>query len=632
MRSVSDGHDAVAGVLLHRGPGTSEWVRTPLAALGNDRFSASFVPDTLGTWEFTFEAWIDPYATWLSGIGKKLRAEQDVTVELLIGARLLTEAADRASKASPPDGTAAAVLRRAAETVADGSLSERTRFAAASAADLVKLASSHPDRALATTYGRRLELTVDRKLARFSSWYEFFPRSCGEGGKHGTFADAEARLVYAASMGFDVVYLPPIHPIGLAFRKGPNNTLTAGPDDVGSPWAIGAAEGGHKSVHPELGTLEDFRRFVDKAKGLGIEVALDIAFQVSPDHPYVKEHPEWFKKRPDGTIQYAENPPKKYQDVYPFDFECEDWRALWDELTSVFTFWVDQGVTVFRVDNPHTKSLRFWEYCIARVKAKCPEAIFLAEAFTRPKLMYALAKGGFTQSYTYFTWRYTKQEFTAYMNELTRAPVSDFYRPNFWPNTPDILPEHLQHGGRPVFLQRLVLAATLSSNYGIYGPAFELMEHVPRPGSEEYIDNEKFELKRWNLDREDSLRAVLTLVNRIRKENPALHDNQSLRFHATDNEQLLCYSKSEGPDGDNLILVVVNLDVYHRHSGWLNLDLAALGIGHDERYQVHDLLSGARYSWTGPHNYVELDPHVMPAHVFRIRRRARSEHDFEYFL
>ena len=627
---VSDGHDAVGGALLYKGPGDAAFSRVPLVAKGNDRWAASFIPASVGRWELCFEAWIDGFATWSSGIAKKAAAGQDIKVELLVGARLLAEAGARARAGGPDDEGAALLLKKAADTVGDVKRSSEERLAAARAASIAELVALYPDLENATRYDRTLAVTVDRKLARFGAWYEFFPRSCGAPGKHGTFADCGARLEYAASMGFDIVYLPPIHPIGRAFRKGPNNTLEAGPNDVGSPWAIGGPEGGHKAIHPELGTLDDFRAFVRKAKNLGLEIAIDVAFQVSPDHPYVKEHPEWFRKRPDGTIQYAENPPKKYQDVYPFDFEVDEWQSLWEELTSVFTFWIEQGVTVFRVDNPHTKSLRFWEWCIARVKEKCPEAIFLAEAFTRPKLMYALAKGGFTQSYTYFTWRHTKAEFTAYMNELTRPPVSDFYRPNFWPNTPDILPEHLQFGGRPMFVQRLVLAATLSSSYGIYGPAFELMEHVARPGAEEYIDNEKFELKTWNVDREDSLRHVITRINRIRRENPALQDNARLIFHPTDNDQLLCFSKSDGQD--NVVIVVVNLDNHHRHSGWIDLDLAALGIAPDERFQVHDELGEARYQWTGPRNYVELDPSIMPAHVFRVRRKIRTEHDFEYFL
>jgi starch synthase (maltosyl-transferring) len=431
-------------------------------------------------------------------------------------------------------------------------------------------------------------------------------------------------------MGFDVLYLPPIHPIGRAFRKGKNNALTAAADDVGSPWAIGSAEGGHKSVHRELGTVDDVRALASEARRRGIEIALDIAFQASPDHPYVKEHPEWFSKRADGSIQYAENPPKKYQDVYPFDFECAAWESLWAELTSIFLFWCEQGVRVFRVDNPHTKSLPFWEHCIAAVRARHPDALFLAEAFTRPKLMYALAKGGFSQSYTYFTWRQTQRELRDYLLELSRPPVSDFYRPNFWPNTPDILPEHLQFGGRATFLQRLVLAATLSSNYGIYGPAFELLEKVARPGSEEYLDNEKYQLRSWNLDAEESLRVEIALVNRIRREHAALQDNR-ITFHAASNEQLLAFSK-RNESGDSVVLVVVNLDAAHRHAGWIDLDLAALGVGPNESFQVHDLLMDARYRWQGPRCYVEIDPSVMPASIFKLRHQVRSEHDFEYFL
>ena len=617
---VSDGHDIVGGSLLYRGVKGGDWIRVPLVAKGNDRFEATFTPDVIGRWEIMFEAWIDHFATWASGIDKKAKAGQDITVELLVGAKLLDDAAAR-SKAT--------VLAEIAKLVADPKRSPDERLRAAIAPDIVALVARNPDLTDATRTPQAYPLTIDRKLARFGAWYELFPRSTGAPGKHGTFADAEKRLAYAAGMGFDIVYLPPIHPIGIAFRKGPNNTLTAGPEDVGSPWAIGGPAGGHKAVHPDLGTLDDFRHFVKRAKDLKLEIALDIAFQVSPDHPYVKEHPEWFKHRPDGTIQYAENPPKKYQDVYPFEFECKDWKALWDELLSVFLFWAEQGVTVFRVDNPHTKALRFWEWCIGEVKKKHPEAIFLAEAFTRPKLMYALAKGGFSQSYTYFTWRHTKDEFTKYLQELAKPPVSDFYRPNFWPNTPDILPEHLQYGGRPVFLQRIVLAATLSSNWGIYGPAFELMEHVARPGAEEYIDNEKFQLRTWDLESEDSLRDVITRINWIRRENPALQDNASIRFHPTDNEQLMCFSKRAG---DNTVLVVINLDPNHKHAGIVDLDLVALGIPLDERFQVHDALSDARYYWTGAKNYVELDPAIMPAHVFVLRHKVRSEHDFEYFL
>lgn len=615
---VSDGHDAIAGRVLFRRAGTESWQEAPLAPLGNDRFQGSFVVDAIGTWEMMFEAWIDAFTTWRRGTEKKLAAGQDVDVELRMGVKLLEEAARRSPRLS-------SLLLDAARTAGDAQKPLPARFGAASNDLVVRAMAEAPDLTNATRSDRIYAIAVDPPLARFSAWYELFPRSCGAPGTHGTLADVEKRLDYVASMGFDVLYLPPIHPIGVAFRKGPNNTLVAGPNDPGSPWAIGSAAGGHKAIHPELGTLDDFRRLVAAARARKIELALDIAFQVSPDHPYVREHPEWFIHRPDGTIQYAENPPKKYQDVYPFDFECAAWESLWVELRSVFLHWIHEGVRVFRVDNPHTKALRFWEWCIGTIKAKHPEVLFLAEAFTRPKLMYALAKGGFSQSYTYFTWRHSKHEFETYLRELTA--VSDFYRPNFWPNTPDILPEHLQHGGRPTFLLRLVLAATLSSNWGIYGPPFELMEHVARPGAEEYIDNEKFQLRTWDLDRPDSLRDVIALVNRVRRENPALQRTDNIVFHHTDDDALLCYSKQAG---DNVVLVVANMDPSRKHAG--HVDLSALGIAAHETYQVHDVLSDTRSPWTGGRAYVELDPNLFPASIFVLRRKLRSEHDFEYFL
>jgi len=625
---ISDGHDTVAGRVLFRHAATEQWRTAPLAPMGNDRWQASFVVDRLGVWELTFEAWVDAFTTWRSGTQKKEKAGQDIAVELLMGARLLEEAARRVRTDQPG---VAALLEDAARTTWDIQRTAGERLLAATSDLVVRSMDGAPELSRATRYDRVLRITVDPELARFSAWYELFPRSCGKDGRHGTFADAETRLPYVASMGFDILYLPPIHPIGKSFRKGPNNTLTAGPADVGSPWAIGAASGGHKAVHEELGTLADFDHFVAAATALNLAVALDIAFQVSPDHPYVEEHPSWFVKRPDGTIQYAENPPKKYQDVYPFDFECKDWQALWLELYDVFAFWIEHGVRVFRVDNPHTKSLRFWEWCIGELKVRHPDVLFLAEAFTRPKLMYALAKGGFSQSYTYFTWRSTKAEFEAYLREITAAPVREFYRPNFWPNTPDILPEHLQHGGRPMFLLRLALAATLSSNYGMYGPAFELMEHVARQGSEEYVDNEKFQLRAWNLDDPRSLRDVITLVNRARRANRALQQTHRITFHTTDNEALVAYSKA-ADDHANVVLVVANLDPAHAHGGWIELDLAELGVRPGESFQVHDLFSDARLLWSGARNYVSLDPTIFPVSLFVVRRKVRSEHDFEYFL
>ena len=619
---VIDGHEKVAGRVLYRFGREGELREAPLEPLWNDRWRASFEVDRLGRWEYTVEAWLDPFAGWRDGLRKKADAGQDVHLELLEGAALVRAAAERAS------GDDAKSLAATAKVLEGKSADMATRVQVALDRTLDERMARHPDRTHASRHPM-LEVLVEPVRARFSAWYEFFPRSTGPTGKHGTFRDAERMIGYVAEMGFDVIYLPPIHPIGKTHRKGPNNTLEARPHDVGSPWAIGSEEGGHKAVHPELGTLEDFRGFVAKAKDSGIDVAIDIAFQASPDHPYVKQHPEWFKRRPDGTIQYAENPPKKYQDVYPFDFESEDWRGLWDALLGVFEFWIEQGVTIFRVDNPHTKSLRFWEWCIDRIKREHPEVIFLSEAFTKPKLMYALAKLGFTQSYTYFTWRNTKWEFEEYLGELTKTNVREYFRPNFWPNTPDILAEHLQHGGRGAFLSRLVLASTLSSNWGMYGPAFELLESVPRPGAEEYIDNEKYQLRTWDLDARHSIRHLIARVNGVRRAHPALQRTDNVLFHRTDNDQLLCYSKQ---DGDDIVLVVVNLDFHHRHSGWVDLDLSALDIEHDQPYLLHDLLGGDRYIWQGPRNFVELDPHVMPAHVFSVKRRARREQDFDYFM
>jgi starch synthase (maltosyl-transferring) len=463
---------------------------------------------------------------------------------------------------------------------------------------------------------------VDRERARFGAWYEFFPRSCGPVGKHGTFRDCEERIAYAASLGFDIIYVPPIHPVGRERRKGPNNTLVTGPDDPGSPWAIGATEGGHKDVNPQLGTMEDFRWFRDRVLEHGMELALDIAFQCAPDHPYVRQHPEWFRHRPDGSIQYAENPPKKYQDIYPFDFETEDWQALWHELESIFAFWADEGVRIFP----------FWEWAIASLTEKYPDLIFLSEAFTRPRIMHRLAKLGFSQSYTYYAWRNTKEELTSYLLELTRQPGREYMRPNLWPNTPDILTEYLQYGGRAAFMARITLAATLSASYGIYGPAFELLEHHPRQaGSEEYHDSEKYQLRDWPVDRADSLRHFVSRLNRIRRDNPALHHDWNLRFLSIDNPQLIAYAKAT-PDLSNVILVVVNLDPHHTQSGWIDVPLENLGVDDHLPYQMHDLLREAHYLWHGRRNYVAIDPATGPAHVFRLRRRVRTERDFDYYL
>jgi starch synthase (maltosyl-transferring) len=491
----------------------------------------------------------------------------------------------------------------------------------------------YPDRRYATTAPGEFPVVVDRDKACFSTWYEMFPRSCAPvPGQHGTFKDCEARLPYLARMGFDVLYLPPIHPIGQVHRKGKNNATVSTPDDPGSPWAIGSVAGGHTAIHPQLGTLADFRGLIAKAQEYGIEIALDLAFQCAPDHPYVQEHPEWFQWRPDGTVQYAENPPKKYEDIYPFHFDTPHWHALWEECKHIVCFWIAQGVRIFRVDNPHTKPLPFWEWLINEIKATHPEVIFLSEAFTRPAVQYHLAKRGFTQSYTYFAWRQTKEEITRYFTELTQTEVREYFRPSLWPNTPDILTEYLQHGGPPAFRIRLVLAATLAASYGIYGPAFELCEHRPRSeGSEEYLDSEKYEIRFWDLEQQQSLQDFIARVNRIRRENPALQRNDGLHFHTVDNPELLCYSKHTA-DRSNVGLVVVNLSPYHVHSGWVECQLDTLGFAPTQPAQMHDELSNARYLWHGARHYIELHPQVVPAHIFRVRRRLRTEQDFEYYL
>jgi starch synthase (maltosyl-transferring) len=492
--------------------------------------------------------------------------------------------------------------------------------------------SRFPDRSNAATYDRLLSVIVERERAHYGAWYEMFPRSCAdEPGRHGTFKDCEKRLPYIARMGFDVLYLPPIHPIGLTHRKGRNNSPKCTPGDTGSPWGIGSKDGGHKAVHPELGTLEDFDHLVAAARESGIEIALDIAFQCSPDHPYVVEHPVWFRWRPDGTVQYAENPPKKYQDIYPLNFESEAWRELWEEMKSVLLFWIEQGVKIFRVDNPHTKPFRFWEWLIAEIRHTHPDVVFLAEAFTRPKVMQYLAKSGFSQSYTYFTWRNTKEELTEYFTELTRTEVHEYMRPNLFANTPDILHEYLQSGGRPAFQVRLVLAATLGASYGIYGPPFELCETRAVPGTEEYVDSEKYEIRHWDLDRPGSLCEFIGRINAIRRDNPALHKNDPLLFLPVDNDQLIAYARFT-PDLDNVVLVVVNLDPHRAQSGWVQVAIDRLGLDPKQPYQVHDLLDDARYLWSGPRNYVALDPNVLPAHILRVRRRIKTECDFDYFM
>ncbi len=630
----TDGHDAIAAAILWRREDERAWTEVRMKFLVNDRWRGEFTVTDLGRYRYTVTGWMDPFGTWRRDLQKRVDAGQDVEVDLMIGAGLVEQAANRAK--GPARRTLKAFAKRMTEELdaePPEDPADDARVQSALEDELADLMAAQPSRRLATRYPRELTVAVDPERARYSAWYELFPRSTAtDPGRHGTFKDVEARLPYINRLGFDVLYLPPIHPVGHTHRKGPNNVEESGPDDPGSPWAIGSEEGGHTAIHPQLGTMKDFEHLVRTARrDFGIEVALDLAYQCSPDHPWVLKHPEWFRHRPDGTIQYAENPPKRYQDIFPLDFDTPAWSELWDELLGVVEFWIGHGVRIFRVDNPHTKPFQFWEWLIGKIKAEYPEIVFLSEAFTRPKVMYRLAKLGFTQSYTYFAWRTAAWELRQYFEELTRTGAREFFRPNLWPNTPDILTEQLQTGGRPAFIQRLVLAATLGASYGIYGPAFELMEHEPlRPGSEEYLHSEKYEIRAWNLERPDSLAEVIARVNRIRRENPALHTNAGLRFHDTTNEQLLAYSKSS-EDPRNTIIVAVNVDSQFTQSGWIDLPPEQFGLDPEQGYQVHDLLSDARYIWRGPRQYVELNPHVLPAHVFRVRHRVRTEQDFEYF-
>jgi starch synthase (maltosyl-transferring) len=618
----ADGHDHISAVVAYRVRGEEDFAEAPLRPQGNDVWRGSFTVEQLGRYEFRVSAWIDHFDTWIDGLQKKVEVDAETEVDLLIGSSLFADASGRAGAAG--DSRAASELKTAARLLKDDSLSLRDRSGVALAESIIATARRFPDRSLETVDTHWYQVVVDPVQAQFSSWYELFPRSLyGETDlSHGTLKTAEERLGYIADMGFDVVYLPPIHPIGTAFRKGPNNALVARDGDPGSPWAIGSSDGGHTAVHPDLGTVDDLVSFVSAAGKRSVSVALDIAFQCSPDHPWVSEHEEWFVKRPDGTIQYAENPPKKYQDIYPINFESEDWENLWVALRDVFLFWIDKGVTIFRVDNPHTKSFPFWEWCIDSIKAQHPQALFLAEAFTRPRRMYGLAKKGFSQSYTYFTWRTTADELRDYMIELTQTNVVEFFRPNFWPNTPDILHEFLQQGGRSAFLIRHVLAATLTANYGIYGPAYELLENAPRdPGSEEYLDSEKYQVRTWDTDSPSSIRPFIATVNQIRHDNPALQQNRDLRFHSTDNPNLLAYSKRQG---DNIILVVVNLSWEHTHGGNVEFSPAAVMLPDSRPFRVTDLFSGESFTWEEYWNFVSLDPFANPAHIFRLETEGLS--------
>jgi starch synthase (maltosyl-transferring) len=625
----TDGHDVLRVMLRWCAEDQTRAHEVPMRPLGNDVWSAEFTPPAVGRYHYSVSAWVDTFASWRHEMSRRID-EDDIRIALRMGA---IEIAAVAARARAEDHKVLARWAKNMETAAADRASDAESLKALALDDTyATLAALYPDRSLAEN-STELPLVVDRIRARFSSWYEMFPRSASpEPGRHGTFQDVEARLPAIAAMGFDVLYFPPIHPIGRINRKGKNNTLVTAAGDVGSPWAIGAVEGGHKSILRELGTPADFRRLVAKATDFGIEIALDIAFQCAPDHPYVKAHPSWFRWRPDGSVQYAENPPKKYQDIYPFNFESEDWQELWAELRSVFDHWIGEGVKIFRVDNPHTKAFPFWEWVITEIKREHPDVILLAEAFTRPKIMHRLAKLGFTQSYTYFTWRNSKQGLTEYFTELSSGPGIDYFRPNVWPNTPDILHEQLHTGEPAVYMARLVLAATLAASYGIYGPAYELREHTPQnPGSEEYLNAEKYQLRTWNQDDPDSLAPFISRINQIRRNNPALHADHSLRFLPIDNEQLLAYAKTSD-DGSNVVVVIVNLDPYNVQSGILTLDPESIGVKPVQPFQMHDLLSNQRFLWQGQYNFIRLDPHSVPAHICVVRRLTRDERDFDYFL
>jgi starch synthase (maltosyl-transferring) len=602
------GHERVACAVRYRAPGQSSWREVAMEPLGNDLWAAQFSVDAPGRWEYSVACWIDHLSLWRDGFARRVEPD-DIRLAARVGAELIAHAAALCSAED------CARLEPWSRILREESDVERLRVTGLDEALFeVALANAPRD---GMTRTQAFPVTVDRERARFSTWYELFPRSCStKPGTHGTFADVDERLDGIAAMGFDVLYLPPIHPIGREKRKGQNNSTTAQPGDVGSPWAIGSREGGHTAILPELGTLADFRHLLMAARARGMEIALDMAFQCAPDHPWVAEHPAWFRTRPDGSIQYAENPPKKYQDIYPLDFDTPEWKALWEALRDVFLFWVGEGVAIFRVDNPHTKPFAFWEWVIAEVKRDHPDVLFLSEAFTRPHVMHRLAKLGFSQSYTYFTWRNTGAELTEYFTELAQGPGREYFRPNCWPNTPDILPYPLQNALPAAFRIRLVLAATLAASYGMYGPAYELCENRPRDAhSEEYLDSEKYQLRHWNLDHPDSLAPLVTALNAARRRHRALQSDWGLAFHPTDNPALLCYSKVSGEDR---VLAVVNLDPQAVQSGWVTLDATALGLAPGAAFAVRDELGGATYTWNAGRNFVMLEPARAPAHLFTI--------------
>jgi starch synthase (maltosyl-transferring) len=601
-----DGHDHVRARMSYRRDADSEWTEVMMKAGFNDEWSASFPVTSKGKYLFKVSAWIDHFETWHDGILKKSAAKVDVRLEIVEGALILR-------KLGETDASLVTFARR---------LEDKRNHAAAvelvNTPEFAAIVAKHPLIQHQVVTPNEFVVVVEQEKALFSTWYELFPRSASlESGKHGNFKDCIRLLPRIAAMGFDVLYLPPIHPIGKVNRKGKNNSVRAQPGEPGSPWAIGSDEGGHKSIHRELGTLDDYKALIAAAKKSGIDIAMDIAFQCAPDHPYVKEHPQWFRQRPDGTIQYAENPPKKYQDIYPFNFETDDWQALWNELKSVFEYWIAQGVTIFRVDNPHTKPFRFWEWLIAEINRQSPDVIFLSEAFTKPKVMASLAKGGFTQSYTYFTWRVSKQEIIDYINELVHGPSRNYFRPNFWPNTPDILPYHLQHQGENSFIIRYVLAATLSASYGMYGPAYEFYENAPVESKEEYLNSEKYEIRHYDWKKTNRMTDIISMMNRFRKENKALQSTWNTVFLPLENSNLLAFVKATD-DFSNIILTVVNLDPHAGQTGYVRIPRELLRLGDTINLKLKDLMTDEQYTWTQEWNFVYLDPHKMPFHLFLV--------------
>lgn len=620
-----DGHDVIRASLLVRHEKDQKWQETYMTALPNDAWSASFHPDTLGFYDYKIIAWIDHLATWHKGFRKKQEDGQHMDVELTIGANLLRKNAENYPKPEAKELVAVAkVLEnkkdylKAVETVMDEGFSQ--------------LVNDFPFKNHATAYDHKLRVKVEFERAGFSAWYEIFPRSASEVPfQHGTFKDVEKLLPRIAELGFDVLYLPPVHPIGEINRKGKNNAVACKEVEPGSPWAIGSKLGGHKSIEPALGTLEDYEHLIKKAQSYGLDIALDLALQCAPDHPYITEHPEWFVWRPDGSIAYAENPPKKYQDIVPINFECEDWENLWNELKSIIEFWIDKGVKIFRVDNPHTKPISFWQWCIAEVQKKHPDTVFLAEAFTRPKIMASLGKIGYTQSYTYFTWRVTKAEIIEYMTQLTATESREYYRPNFWPNTPDILPYHLHNRNSNAFFLRLALAATLSSNYGVYGPVYEFAFNESFHGKEEYMNSEKYEIQHHDWENRNRLTDLMTILNSVRKANPALQTTWNTHFINTTSDKLLSFIKISANNADaenlardtkevskNIIWCIANLDTENTQSGHVAIPKDLLGIYGKINVMVQDLLTNETYRWSDEWNYVELNPYKSPIHIFKV--------------